>query len=109
MPLPTTFDRHPVDVRGPLTGAYKHRQRVSTFARAFIAGDRLYIAESGDLGKTVSQVTSYEIPADEPLIRGNTIKVGPWVFSGCSTCRAGRSKWRSHSTDTLIALASVAE
>jgi hypothetical protein len=100
-----TFDRHPVDVRGPLVGGFRHRQRVTTFARAFTANGKLYIAESPDLGKTVSQVTSYDIPEDEPIVKGNTIKVGPWVFSGCSTCRAGRSKWRSHTTDSLVALA----
>ena len=99
------FDRSPVDVRGPLQGSYQNRQRVSTFARAFTHNDLLYIAESPDLGKTVRQVTTYPIPEEAPIVRGNTTKWGPWVFSGCSSCRAGRSKWRSHSTDSLMAMA----
>jgi len=105
MPIPANFDRHPVDVRGPLVGAYQHRQRVTTFARAFVHDGQLYIAESPDLGKTVRQVTAYPLPDEEPVVRGNTTKWGPWVFSGCSSCRAGRSKWKTHTTDTLIALA----
>jgi len=65
----------------------------------------LYIAESPDLGKTVSRVTKYVIPEAEPIRTGNTMKWGDWVLSGCSTCRAGRSKWKIHTTEALIALA----
>lgn len=101
------FDRSPVDVRGPLKGSFRHRQQLTSFARAFVANDRLYIAESRDLGKTVTRVTAYDIPTEEPVIRGNTMKWGAWVFSGCSTCRAGRSKWKTHSTDSLTALVDV--
>lgn len=99
------FDRSPVDVRGPLKGSFKHRQRLTSFARAFVHDGRLYIAESRDLGKTVSQVTSYEMPKGESKSTGNTMKWDQWVFSGCSSCRAGRSKWKSHSIDEMVAMA----
>lgn len=101
------FDRSPVDVRGPLKGSFQHRQTLTSFARAFVAGDKLFIAESRDLGKTVSRVTAYDVPTEEPKVNGNTMKWGPWVLSGCSTCRAGRSKWKTHTTDSLTALADV--
>lgn len=100
------FDRSPVDVRGPLKGAFQHRQQLTSFARAFVSGDRLYVAESRDLGKTVSRVTAYDVPDEAPKVNGNTMKWGPWVFSGCSSCRAGRSKWKTHTVDDLAALVS---
>jgi hypothetical protein len=102
-----SLDRHPVDVRGPLTGAFQHRQRLTSFARAFVHDGRLYVAESRDLGRTVLQVTSYPIPEGEFKTSGNTMKWGEFVFSGCSTCRAGRSKWKSHTVEELVALADV--
>lgn len=102
-----SFDRSPVDVRGPLKGSFQHRQTLSSFARAFVADGKLYVAESRDLGKTVSRVTAYDVPTEEPKVNGNTMKWGPFVFSGCSTCRAGRSKWRTHSIESLTALVDV--
>lgn len=99
------FDRSPVDVRGPLKGSFQHRQSLTSFARAFIHGDKLYVAESRDLGKTVTRVTSYPVPTETRIDRGNTQKWGSFVFSGCSTCRAGRSKWKSHSVEELVAMA----
>lgn len=109
MTIMQTFDRSPVDVRGPLKGSFQHRQTLTSFARAFIDGDKLYIAESRDLGKTISRVTTYPAPEGEPKVNGNTMKWGSFVFSGCSTCRAGRSKWKLHSTETLKALADTDE
>jgi hypothetical protein len=94
----TTLDVYPLTVRGPLTTNSSH---VVTFARAFVHDGRLYIAESGDKGKTIRHVTSYPIPEDEYIRRGSkNAKWGPWTWSGCGCS----SKWGTWSKEQLVAL-----
>lgn len=91
-------DLYPLTVRGPITGS---GQGVVTFARLFTKGDRLYIAESRDKGRTVTRVTSYPLPEDKPSRPGRAAKWGPWTYSSCGCA----NRWRTHTTDSLAQLA----
>jgi hypothetical protein len=89
---------YPVTVRGPLA---TNSSRVVTFARLFTHQGRLYIAESGDKGKTIRHVTSYPIPEEDFVRRGTkTASWGPWKWSGCGCS----SKWNTWTVEALVAL-----
>jgi hypothetical protein len=94
----TTLDVYPLTVRGPLS---TNSSRVVTFARAFVYDGRLYIAESGDKGKTIRAVSSYPVPDEEFVRRGSkAAKWGPWTWSGCGCS----SKWNTWTTAQLAAM-----
>lgn len=94
----TTLDVYPLTVRGPLS---TNSSRVVTFARAFVLDGRLYIAESGDKGKTIRAVSSYPVPDEEFVRRGSkAAKWGPWTWSGCGCS----SKWNTWTTAQLAAM-----
>lgn len=94
MPLDAKF----VTVRGPLTST---RQGVVTGARLFTVGDKLYIAESRDRGRTVVKVTAYPVPEDTPKLTGSAGKWGPWVWSSCGCS----NQWGRHATASLAEMA----
>lgn len=91
-------DLYPLTIRGPLSS---NGQGVATFARLFTRGDRLYIAESRDKGRTVTRVTSYPLPEGEPSRPGRAAKWGPWSYSSCGCA----NRWRTHTIDSLAKLA----
>lgn len=91
-------DLYPLTIRGPLSS---NRQGVATFARLFTKGDRLYVAESRDKGRTVTRVTSYPLPEGEPSRPGRAAKWGPWSYSSCGCA----NRWRIHTIDSLAELA----
>lgn len=73
-----------------------------TFARAFTHGGRLYIAESGDKGKTVRAVSSYEIAEDAVFDRrgSKAAKFNGFTWSGCGCS----SRWQTWTQEQLVAL-----
>lgn len=88
------MDVFPVTVRGPIpTGSVR-------FARLFTKGDKLYLAEGQNRGRTVFRVTAYDAPAGEPTRVGNQTRWGAWTWSSCG---CGNS-WGSHSQEELISL-----
>jgi hypothetical protein len=93
------LDTFPLTVRGPLSTNSSH---VVTFARAFVHNGRLYIAESGDKGKTIRHVTSYPIGDDWEFVRrgSKTASFGPFKWSGCGCS----SKWNTWTTAQLAEL-----
>lgn len=93
-------DLYPLTLRGPLS---TNSSGVVTFARLFTHGDRLYVAESRDKGRTVTDVTSYPLPEGEPSRPGRAAKWGDWVWSSCG---CGNS-WNNHTLDMLVALDST--
>lgn len=86
-----SFDIYPLTIRGPLSD---NASGVVTFARAFTAHGRLYIAQSGDKGRTIRSVTSYEIPEGTEFVRrgSKAAKFGAFSWSGCG-CASSWSKW----------------
>jgi len=98
MPLDARY----VNVRGPLTS---NRQGVVTGARLFTLNDKLYIAESRDRGRTVTQVTSYPIPEGEPKMTGSAGKWGPWVWSSCGCS----NQWSKQALATLADMAGTGD
>ncbi len=95
MPL----DVYPVTVRGPIKG--ENRQGVATFARLFEHDGALYLAQSRTKGRTVTDVTRYELPEGRPNRPGRAAKWGEWVYSSCGCANS----WRTHSIESLVALA----
>lgn len=93
------IDASPVTVRGPLKPL---GTTVVTQARAFVDGDRLYIAQSYDRGVTVFRVDSYPAPPSEDIrATGSTTLWGEWSWTGCGCF----SRWGTHTIEDLIALA----
>lgn len=98
MPLPENTDIWPLTLRGPLS---TNSSRVVTFARMLVHNGRIYVAESGDKGRTIRAVTSYEMPDAEFISRGGrTGKIGPWSWSSCGCS----SRWQQHTREEIIAL-----
>lgn len=103
MTLPENTDIWPLTLRGPLS---TNSSRVVTFARLLVHNGRIYVAESGDKGRTIRSVTSYPMPDEEYISRsksGRVGKIGPWSWSSCGCA----SRWQSHSRDEIIALDST--
>lgn len=96
------MDLYPLTVRGPLS---TNTSGVVTFARLFTHGDKIYVAESRDKGRTVVSVTQYEKPEGEPSRPGNAAKWGSWVYSSCGCT----NQWRNHSIESLLALVPVSQ
>lgn len=94
------LDVYPVTLRGPLS---TNRSQLVTFARVFTRDGRLYVAESRTKGRTVTVVSSYDLPEGEIQRRGGTrsAKWGDWSWSGCGCS----SQWRTQNPEVLAMMA----
>lgn len=89
------MDLAPLTIRGPHSTT---TSGVVTFARLFTVGDKMYIAESRDKGRTVTSVTEYDLPEGQPTRPGTAAKWGPWVWSSCGCVNS----WGNHTIDSLL-------
>lgn len=92
------LDVYPVTVRGPISTA-QGRQGVVTFARLFEHEGRLYLATTRDKGRTVENVTAYDLPEGNPSRPGRQAKFGPWTYSSCGCA----NMWSRHKRADLAA------